>query len=69
MASQMIDPLVERILYMMEQRGISQRKMAALLGISEGSFSKWKNQGSKSYNRYFGKLSEMMKQFRVTFDE
>ena len=60
MASQIIDPVVERILNMMEQRGISQREMAAMLGISEGSFSKWKNQGSKSYNRYLSKLSEIL---------
>lgn len=60
MTSQMNDPVVERILYMMEQRGISQREMAAMLGISEGSFSKWKNQGSKSYTRYIGQLSEIL---------
>ena len=60
MASKGIDPIVERILSMMEQRGISQREMASLLGITEGSFSKWKNQGSKSYNRYLGQLSEIL---------
>lgn len=60
MASQMNDPVVERILNMMEQRGISQREMAAMLGISEGSFSKWKNQGSKSYSKYVGQLGEIL---------
>ncbi len=56
----MNDPVVERILNMMEQRGISQREMAALLGISEGSFSKWKNQGSKSYSKHLGQLSKIL---------
>ena len=60
MTSQMNDPVVERILNMMEQRGISQREMATKLGISEGSFSKWKNQGSKSYSKYLGQLSEIL---------
>lgn len=60
MASQMNDPVVERIMNMMKQRRISQRKMAAMLGISEGSFSKWKNQGSKSYSKHLGQLSEIL---------
>lgn len=55
-----IDPVVERILNMMDQRGISQREMASMLGISEGSFSKWKNQGSKSYSKYIEQLSSIL---------
>lgn len=57
---QVDDPVVERILNMMEQRGISQKEMASTLGISDGSFSKWKNQGSKSYSKYIGQLSEIL---------
>ena len=54
------DPVVARIMNMMKQRGISQKKMVSILGISEASFSKWKTQGSKSYNRYLGQLSEIL---------
>ena len=54
------DPVVERIMNMMKQRGISQKEMAAMLGVSEASFSKWKNRGSKSYTRYLGQLSEIL---------
>ena len=60
MTNEMTDPVVERILNMMEQRGITQREMASMLGISEGSFSKWKNRGSKSYSKHLGRLSEIL---------
>jgi len=60
MTNQITDPVVIRILNMMEQRGITQREMASMLGISEGSFSKWKTRGSKSYSKYLGKLSEIL---------
>ncbi len=57
------DPVLKRILDLLEKNKKTEKDMIMYLGISNGSFTPWKYQGSKSYMQY---IAQMIEYFRVT---
>ena len=58
----------ERIFLIMEWKGISQRSLAAQLGISEQSVSDWKREGEKASRSYMKYLPQIAAVLGTTVD-
>lgn len=56
---------LERILSLIEERGIQQQELSDYLGINKQVITDWKSGKSKSYKKYIGKIAEF---FNVTSD-
>lgn len=55
----------EKILSLIQERGIEQQKLAAHLGINKQTISDWKSGKTKSYTKYIDKIAEF---FNVSTD-
>lgn len=50
--------MLEKILALLQERGIEQQKLADYLGINQQVITDWKGGRSKSYRKYVGKIAE-----------
>ena len=55
----------EKILSLIQERGIEQQKLATYLGIKKQTISDWKSGKTKSYTKYIDKIAEY---FNVSTD-
>ena len=54
------DEVLERIVDLTNRRGMSQKELAAELGITNAAFSKWKISTGKPYMKYMKQLCEIL---------
>lgn len=56
---------LDKILALIEERGIQQQDLSDFLGINKQVITDWKSKKSKSYTKYLGKIAEY---FNVSSD-
>ena len=54
------NPVVRRIVYLMEKQGKKGKELTDYLKISSGSFAKWKYDGSIVYLKHIEKICEFL---------
>lgn len=54
------DPVLHRILEMLQQRGRTDKELVEHLGLSNGAVTKWKYQKSKSYLTHIAAIADFV---------
>ena len=54
------NPIVERIIDVLNLRSISQNELIEHLGLGNGAFTRWKYDGGKSYMKYIDEANEIL---------
>ena len=54
------DPVLERILATMEEKGVNQQDVTKHLGLGNGAFTRWKYNNGKSYLQYLSRIAEFL---------
>lgn len=51
---------IEKILTLLEQKGIEQQQFALAIGVNKQKISEWKSGKTKSYMKYIDKIAEFL---------
>ena len=54
------NPIVERIIDVLNVRSISQNELIDHLGLGNGAFTRWKYDGGKSYMKYIDEIADYL---------
>ena len=54
------EPVLNRILATMKEKGVNQKDVAQYLGLGNGAFTKWKYDNGKSYMKHLNKIAEYL---------
>ena len=54
------DAVLQRLLEMIKLRGLTEKEMERKIGLSNGTFTKWKYHGVKTYLQHIGPMSECL---------
>ena len=54
------NPIVERIIDVLNLRSISQNELVEHLGLGNGAFTRWKYDGGKSYMKYIDEIADFL---------
>ena len=54
------EPVLNRILTTMKEKGVNQQEVAQYLGLGNGTFTKWKYDNGKSYLKHLNKIAEYL---------
>ena len=54
------EPVLNRILETMKEKGANQQDVAQYLGLGNGTFTKWKYDNGKSYMKHLNKIAEYL---------
>lgn len=54
------NPIVERIIDVLNLRSISQNELIEHLGLGNGAFTRWKYDGGKSYMKYIDEIADFL---------
>ena len=54
------EPVLNRILATMQEKGVNQQDVARHLGLGNETFTRWKYENGKSYIKYLGKIAEYL---------
>ena len=61
------EPVLNRILETMKEKGANQQDVAQYLGLGNGTFTKWKYDNGKSYMKHLNKIAEYLGASRTYF--
>jgi transcriptional regulator with XRE-family HTH domain len=54
------EPVLNRILETMKEKGVNQQDVAQYLGLGNGAFTKWKYDNGKSYMKHLNRIAEYL---------
>ena len=54
------EPVLERITSLLREQGKTDKELTEYLGITNGMFSKWRHNNSRSYFKYTTKIAEFL---------
>ena len=54
------EPVLNRILETMKEKGVSQQDVAQYLGLGNGAFTKWKYDNGKSYMKHLNGIADYL---------
>ena len=54
------EPVLNRILDTMKEKGVNQQEVSQYLGLGNGVFTKWKYDNGKSYMKHLNKIAEYL---------
>ena len=54
------EPVLNRILETMKEKGVNQQEVSRYLGLGNGVFTKWKYDNGKSYMKHLNKIAEYL---------
>ena len=54
------DPVVQRIVELLEERGITEKELIHRLGMSRGTFTAWKYGRVKSYQAHLNEIADIL---------
>ena len=54
------EPVLNRILATMQEKGVNQQDVAHHLGLGNETFTRWKYENGKSYLKYLSKIAEYL---------
>ena len=57
----MTDPVLQRIMYKLQEQRYTCKDLEAHLKIANGGVTKWKNHGGKSYYRHISEIASFLK--------
>lgn len=54
------DPVVLRIMDLLNDQNKTQKELVEYLGLGNGAFTRWRYQGGKSYRTYINEIAEFL---------
>lgn len=54
------EPVLNRILATMKEKGVNQQDVARYLGLGNETFTRWKYENGKSYIKYLAQIAEYL---------
>ena len=54
------EPVLNRILETMKEKGVNQQDVTQYLGLGNGAFTKWKYDNGKSYLKHLNRIAEYL---------